>query len=81
VRVTDNGPGIPSDMLAHVFDRFVKGRDTHELRDGGQGVGLGLAIAKGIMDAHDGSITVESPVDGHPGTRFVMRFPREDTSA
>ncbi|MBN9006704.1 MAG: sensor histidine kinase KdpD [Rhizobiales bacterium] len=81
VRVTDNGPGIPSDMLVHVFDRFVKGRDTRELRDGGQGVGLGLAIAKGIMDAHGGSITVESPVDGQPGARFVMLFPREDTSA
>jgi two-component system sensor histidine kinase KdpD len=68
-------------MLAHVFDRFVKGRDAHELRDGGEGVGLGLAIAKGIMDAHGGSITAESPVGGQQGARFVMRFPREDVPA
>jgi two-component system sensor histidine kinase KdpD len=78
VRVTDNGPGISPDMLVHVFDRFVKGRGAQELRDGGDGVGLGLAIAKGIMDAHRGSITVESPVHGHPGTRFTMLFPREN---
>ena len=47
---------------------------------GGLLIGLGLAIAKGIMEAHGGSIAVESPVEGRLGTRFVMRFPREDAT-
>jgi two-component system sensor histidine kinase KdpD len=78
VRVTDNGPGIASDILPHVFDRFVKGSGADDVRDGGEGTGLGLAIARGIMEAHGGSIAIESPVDGRPGCRFVMLFPRGD---
>ena len=81
LRVIDNGQGISFDMLPHVFDRFARGSGVNELRDGGEGTGLGLAIAKGIMEAHGGSIAVESPVEGQPGTRFVMRFPREDTTS
>src|SRR5262245_37632729 len=62
LRVTDDGPGIPSEALAHIFDKFVKG-DELEGRgaDGSQGTGLGLAIAKGIMEAHGGAIVGESP--------------------
>jgi two-component system, OmpR family, sensor histidine kinase KdpD len=78
VCVTDDGPGIASDVLPHVFDRFAKGSGTG---DGGEGTGLGLAIAKGIMDAHGGSIAVDSPVDEKPGARFVLTFPREDTAS
>jgi two-component system sensor histidine kinase KdpD len=80
VRVTDNGPGIGSDILPHVFDRFVRGSGTDAVRDGGEGTGLGLAIARGIMEAHGGSMTVDSPVEGQPGARFVMVFPREDAA-
>jgi two-component system sensor histidine kinase KdpD len=78
LRVTDNGPGIPADALPHVFDRFARGHGPDAKRDGGEGAGLGLAIARGIMEAHGGSIMVESPVDGQPGARFAMIFPRED---
>lgn len=78
LRVTDDGPGIPANVLSRVFDRFARGGDPEEKRDGGEGTGLGLAIARGIMEAHDGSIAAESPVDGRPGARFVMIFPRED---
>ncbi len=81
VCVTDDGPGIASDVLPHIFDRFVKGKRSDEVRDGGEGTGLGLAIAKGIMEAHGGSIAVESPVDEKPGARFVLTFPREDTAS
>jgi len=80
VRVTDNGPGIASDILPYVFDRFVRGSGTDEVHDGGEGTGLGLAIARGIMEAHGGSMTVDSPVEGQPGVRFVMVFPREDAA-
>lgn len=81
VRVTDNGPGIAPDLMPVLFDRFAKGDGSGVRRDGGEGVGLGLAIAKGIMEAHGGSIAVESPVQGRPGARFTLAFPREDTKA
>jgi two-component system sensor histidine kinase KdpD len=82
LRVTDNGPGIESDALPHIFDKFAKGGELGGPRaDGGQGTGLGLAIAKGIMEAHGGSITAESPAADGRGARFVMTFPREGTPA
>ena len=80
LRVTDNGPGIAADQLAHIFEKFVKGTARQSRADGAQGTGLGLAIAKGIMEAHGGSITAESPVEGGRGARFVMTFPREGTA-
>jgi two-component system sensor histidine kinase KdpD len=79
--VTDDGPGIAPDALPHIFDKFAKGPQRVSTRaDGSQGIGLGLAIAKGIADAHGGSIEVESPASGGRGTRFTMRFPREQAS-
>ena len=50
--VYDSGPGIPPDVLPHIFDKFYKGA--------GGGAGLGLAIAKQIADVHQGDIEVES---------------------
>jgi two-component system sensor histidine kinase KdpD len=70
--VTDDGPGIPSTILPHVFDRFVRGPT---LGDGGQSTGLGLAIAKGIVEAHQGTIWAGSPVEGGRGTRITVRLP------
>ena len=58
VSVEDEGPGIPPDQLAGVFERFYRVRANHEE----PGVGLGLAIVKGIIEAHDGGIGVESEV-------------------
>jgi two-component system sensor histidine kinase KdpD len=78
VRVTDNGPGIASDALPHIFDKFAKGPELSMTRaDGSQSTGLGLAIAKGIMEAHGGSIGIETPVANGHGARFTMTFPRE----
>jgi two-component system sensor histidine kinase KdpD len=80
LRVTDNGPGIPDDLLPHVFEKFVHARNrASEMADGGEGTGLGLTIAKGIMDAHGGSITAVSPVAQGRGTRIVLTFPRDET--
>lgn len=53
VRVRDDGPGIAAEELPHLFDRFHKGRDS-------KGSGLGLSIAKKLVEAHDGRIEVES---------------------
>jgi two-component system, OmpR family, sensor histidine kinase BaeS len=61
--VQDTGPGIPADLIPHVFDRFVKGA-------GSSGAGLGLAIAHSLVEAHGGEIVAESP----PGRGTTIRF-------
>ncbi len=63
--VCDNGPGIPSDQLPHVFGRFWKAHAGD-----GQGLGLGLSIAQGIVTAHGGRIWVES----EPGAGAAFHF-------
>lgn len=65
ISVSDNGPGIAREHLPHVFDRFWK----HEA-GGKKGTGLGLFIAKGIVEAHGGKICVES----EPGHGATFRF-------
>jgi two-component system sensor histidine kinase KdpD len=76
LRVTDDGPGIPADVLPHVFEKFVRGPAASAGQaDGGEGTGLGLAIARGIVEAHGGSIVAESPVALGRGTRVVLTFP------
>jgi PAS domain S-box-containing protein len=67
--VTDTGIGISQDQLPHVFDRYWQGG-----RPSGAGVGLGLAIAKGIVEAHHGTIQVESA--SGKGSTFVFDLPR-----
>lgn len=81
LRITDDGPGISPETLLHLFDKFTKGTtEGATAADGSQSTGLGLAIAKGIMEAHDGSIDVESPVANGRGARFMLAFPREQTA-
>jgi PAS domain S-box-containing protein len=63
--VRDMGPGIPADHLPHVFDRFWQ---AHQ--QGSHGIGLGLAIAKGLTEAHAGTMSVES----EPGVGSVFSF-------
>jgi two-component system sensor histidine kinase KdpD len=75
LRITDDGPGIAPEMLPHVFEKFVHARSGAGAADGGESTGLGLAIAKGIMDAHGGSIVVRSPVANGHGTRVELSFP------
>lgn len=68
-RVADTGPGIDPLHQRHLFDRFWQGQ-----RGDRRGVGLGLAIAKGIIDAHGGRIWVESALGA--GTTFSFALPR-----
>jgi signal transduction histidine kinase len=67
--VADTGPGIPADACAHVFDRFWRGNQ----RDLTKGVGLGLFIARGIVEAHGGKLWVARPL-GH-GATFHFTLP------
>ncbi|WP_262271530.1 DUF4118 domain-containing protein [Microvirga yunnanensis] len=71
--VSDDGPGIPPDVLSHVFEKFV--RAPRRSGDAGEGTGLGLAIVKGIVEAHDGTVAAASPVAGQRGTRIEIRLP------
>jgi len=63
--VRDTGPGIPPEALPHVFDRFVKSVDS-------VGAGLGLAIAKSLVEAHGASISAESGPEGGTAVRFTL---------
>jgi len=71
VEVTDTGEGIRPEDLPHIFDRFYRGEKSRSRATGG--AGLGLAIARGIMEAHGGHIHAESEI-GH-GARFVFVWP------
>ena len=64
--VDDDGPGIPSDQMPFVFDRFVASADT-------DGTGLGLAIAKRLVEAHGGTIEAITPNGG--GTHMRVQIP------
>jgi signal transduction histidine kinase len=59
ITVADTGPGIAADHLPHVFSRYWKGRPASRV-----GAGLGLNIAKGIVEAHGGRIWAESSPGG-----------------
>lgn len=67
--VTDNGPGIPADLQAEVFGRFVRG-DSSRSRAAGS-TGLGLAIVAAVVSAHSGQVSVHS-TPGHTSVRVVL---------
>jgi signal transduction histidine kinase len=71
LKVADTGPGIATEDLPHVFERFYRADDSRTEADGGSG--LGLAIAKAIVEAHGGKIEVESKTGD--GTHFTVRLP------
>ena len=72
VRVTDSGIGIDPEFLPHVFERFRQADSTSTRTYGG--LGLGLSIAKQLVEAHKGSIAVESAGSGH-GATFIVQLP------
>jgi signal transduction histidine kinase len=69
--VRDTGPGIAIDELEHVFDRFYQGERKRD------GAGLGLAIAKGIVEAHGGKIWVDSEVGRGSTFHFTLPMARD----
>lgn len=75
VRVRDNGIGIPSELQCTIFDMFVQERVRS---DGSGGLGLGLALAKRLVEMHHGTITVDSDGRGH-NTAFEVSLPRADS--
>jgi two-component system sensor histidine kinase KdpD len=76
--VEDEGPGIPSDLRDRVFDKFFRATRDGDVRNHQPtGTGMGLAIAKGIVEAHEGAISIESGRGGK-GTRVVFTLPIGD---
>jgi signal transduction histidine kinase len=79
VEVEDQGPGIDPEDMPHIFKEFFRSSSTGDA----PGMGLGLSIAKMIVDAHDGQILVRNlsgdPPDGddaQTGTCFIVRVPK-----
>lgn len=76
--VEDDGPGIPADLRERVFDKFFRATRDGDVRSRQPtGMGMGLAIAKGIVEAHYGKIWIEPGRDGK-GTRVLFTLPIGD---
>ena len=67
ISVADDGPGISENALPHIFDRYWQARGDDAI-----GAGLGLYICKGIVEAHGGTIRVESAVGAGSTFRFTL---------
>src|SRR5262244_2979778 len=72
LRIEDHGVGVAPDMLESIFEPFTQ--ISTSLHRAGGGLGLGLAVARGLVEQHGGSITAHSAGLGH-GTEFVVRLP------
>ena len=77
VSVSDSGRGIPADAIEVIFDKFVQVKRSTDATPGS--VGLGLAIAKEVVEAHGGTIWVESSM-GH-GSTFYFTIPRSERNS
>jgi signal transduction histidine kinase len=75
--VRDSGRGIPRDAVELIFDKFVQVKQASDATPGS--VGLGLAIAKEVVEAHGGKIWVESSVG--EGSTFYFTIPRTERSS
>jgi CheY-like chemotaxis protein len=72
VSVTDTGIGIPAESLGNIFDMFSQVDRSIEKSTGG--LGIGLALVKGLVEMHGGTVTAESAGQGN-GSRFTVRLP------
>ena len=68
-RFTDNGPGVSEDIQSRIFEPFFTTKDV------GMGIGVGLSVSHGLIEAHDGTITVENA--DHGGASFVITLPAQ----
>jgi signal transduction histidine kinase len=73
IEVRDTGVGIPAEALPHIFDRFYRAEPAQ--RNGVRGSGLGLTLARAMVEANDGHIAVAS--EAGTGSVFTIQLPRE----
>lgn len=71
VRITDQGPGVSDDDRPHVFERFYRGRGEGDLQN--QGLGIGLAIARDIVERHGGTVRIDNGASG--GAVLAIELP------
>ncbi len=71
IKISDNGKGMTKEQLNHIFERYYRGTNTNEEKV--KGSGLGTAIAKQLIEANGGQITVES--ENNQGTTFIIHLP------
>jgi signal transduction histidine kinase len=76
ISVTDTGPGIPTEEVDKVFDRFYQTSEAGKQKT--KGTGLGLAISKALVEMHGGKIWVES--EGGKGSTFCFTLPVKQPS-
>lgn len=76
ISVVDDGPGIPAEALPRLFERFYRAKSTTQ--SGMMGTGLGLALVRGLVAAHGGTVNVESELG--KGTKFRVRMPTPEHS-
>lgn len=76
IRVDDEGPGVPGELREAIFNRFHSVRPKSE--NFGRHSGLGLAIARAIVEGHDGEIDVADRDDAPSGARFTIKLPAAD---
>jgi len=74
ISVSDNGIGIPPEVLADVFAMFSQVKSSQDRSEGG--LGIGLALAKGLVALHGGTIEAQSAGTGR-GSEFIVRLPRK----
>ena len=72
LRVTDNGIGIPADVLPKIFEMFSQGKSERQHAEGG--LGIGLALVRGLLELHGGTIEARSDGAGR-GSEFIARLP------
>ena len=77
IAVEDHGPGVPPSLRERVFERFYRAGRDDAATDRVGGIGMGLAIAKGIVEAHGGKICIEGTRANH-GTRAIFTVPVGD---
>lgn len=70
IAIMDDGPGVPEDELPHVFDRFFRGRAEKEMQN--RGIGIGLSIAREIVEQHGGRVWLENRPEGGAALRVVL---------
>jgi two-component system sensor histidine kinase KdpD len=70
IEISDDGPGIPKDVLPRLFDKFYRAPGTKA-----GGTGLGLSIARGFVEAHGGTLTASNTPSG--GACFTIKLPFE----
>ena len=74
IAITDDGPGIDSEHINAVTDAFYRPDASRTRKTGG--FGLGLYLCRRIAEAHSGTLSIESPVEGESGTRVTVSLPR-----